>query len=266
MYARSIYALSHYHCQEAIHNVETLPVLVLYIIQKCCYCRSNPLSMVYWALYPWYVKLPIHGISHGIVICYTWYLKPSLHGILNPLLMAYRTPYQKYCDPPSMVYQMPMAFWPSIHVILTPYPYYIDPLPMVCWTPTHSISNLLSMVLWTSYTCYIVPIPMIFWLRYTWNIENPFMVLWTPSFDRNEGVQLYHGAVQYTMTKIGLWGQNTIWYLKLLLPRWCRLKWEINEKSSYKLRWIFFRHWYTFRLIYKCHWRETCDFYGELSS
>jgi hypothetical protein len=77
--------------------------------------------------------------------------------------------------------------------------------------------NLLSMVLWTSYTCYIVPIPMIFWLRYTWNIENPFMVLWTPSFDRNEGVQFYHGAVQYTMTKIGLRGQNTIWYLKLLV-------------------------------------------------
>jgi hypothetical protein len=51
---------------------------------------------------------------------------------------------------------------------------------MVCWTPTHSISNLLSMVLWTSYTCYIVPLPMIFWLRYTWNIENPFMVLWIP--------------------------------------------------------------------------------------
>ena len=222
----------------------------------------SPISMVCQTPYPWYIE----PLTHGIVICYTWYLKPSLHGILNPLLMAYRTPYQKYCDPPPMVYQMPMAFWPSIHVILTPYPWYIDPLPMVCWTPTHSISNLLSMVLWTSYTCYIVPLPMIFWLRYTWNIENPFMVLWTPSFSRNEGVQFYHDGFQYTMTKIELQGQNTIWYLKLLVPRWCWLKREIDEKSSYKLRFIFFRHRYTFKLIYKCHWRETCDLYGELSS
>ena len=218
--------------------------------------------MVCRTAYPWHIE----PLTHGIVIYYTWYIKPSLHGILNPLLMAYRTPYQKYCSPPPMVYQMPIAFWPSIHVILTPYPYYIDPLPMVCWTPTYSISNLLSMVLCTSYTCYIVPLPMIFWLRYTWNIENPFMVLWTPSFGRNEGVQFYHDGVQYTMTKIELPCQNTIWYLKLLVPRWCWLKREINEKSSYKLRWIFFRHWFTFKLIYKFHWRETCDLYGELSS
>jgi hypothetical protein len=187
-----------------------------------------------------------------------WYIESPTHGISNPL--------SNVLWPPPMVYQMPMAFLRSIHVILTPYPWYIDPLPMVSWTPTHSISNLLSMVLWTSYTCYIVPLPMIFWLRYTWNIENPFMVFWTPSFGRNEGVQIYHDGVQYTMTKIGLRGQNTIWYLKLLLPRWCWLKREINEKSSYKLRWIFFRHWFTFKLIYKFHWRETCDLYGELSS
>jgi hypothetical protein len=61
MYARSIYLLSHYHCQNAIQNVEILPVLVLYIIRKCCYSKSNP---------------PIHGILSPL---------PYLYGILNPL-------------------------------------------------------------------------------------------------------------------------------------------------------------------------------------
>ena len=183
----------------------------------------------------------------------------ATHDISNPLSMVYWIPYSWHIEPPIKSIVTP-------HLWCIKCLWHFDPLSMLFWPPTHSISNLLSMVLWTSYTCYIVPLPMIFWLRYTWNIVNPFIVLWTPSFGRNEGVQFDHDGVQYTMTKIGLRGQNTIWYLKLFVPRWCWLKREINEKSSYKLRFIFFRHWYTFKLIYICHWRETCDLYGELSS
>ena len=80
--------------------------MLLLQIEPPIHGMLSPLSMVCRTPYPWYIQ----PLTHGIVICYTWYLKPSLHGILNPLLMAHRTPYQKYCDPPPMVYQMPMAF------------------------------------------------------------------------------------------------------------------------------------------------------------
>jgi hypothetical protein len=48
--------------------------------------------------------------------------------------------------------------------------------------------------------------------------RKPFYGIMNPSFGRNEGFQFYHDGVQYTMTKFGLRGRNTIWYLKLLLP------------------------------------------------
>ena len=42
----------------------------------------------------------------------------------------------------------------------------------------------------------------------------------------------------------------------MLVPRLCWVKRDINEKSSCKVRFIFFRHWYAFKLIYRGHWRE----------
>ena len=140
MYARSIYPLSHYHCQEAIQNVETLPVLVLYIIRKCCYCKSNPLFMVYWAPYPWYAELPTHGISNPLLMV----LWSATRGISNPLSMVYWIPYSWHIEPPIKGIVTPrlwcnnchfdplsMLFWPPIHGISTPFPWYAGPLPIV---------------------------------------------------------------------------------------------------------------------------------------
>ena len=102
--------------------------MLLLQIEPPIHGMLSPLSMVCRTPYPWYIQ----PLTHGIVICYTWYLKPSLHGILNPLLMAHRTPYQKYCDPPA--YGVSNAYG-----ILTLYPCYFDPLPMVYRPPSHGM-------------------------------------------------------------------------------------------------------------------------------
>ena len=137
MYTRNIYPLSHYHCQEAIQNVETLPVLVLYIIRK-----SNPLSMVYWAPYPWHVELPNHSISNPLLMV----LWSATRGISNPLSMVYWIPYSWHIEPPIKSIVTPrlwcikclwhfdplsMLFWPPTHGISTPFPWYAGPLPIV---------------------------------------------------------------------------------------------------------------------------------------
>jgi hypothetical protein len=87
-----------------------------------------------------------------------------------------------------------MVFW-------APYPWYIEPLPMVFWPPTYVISN---------------PLPMVFWSLYPWYFEPHIhgiskllsMVFWTPTHGISNPLSmsyriLTHGiltpVVQYTM-------------------------------------------------------------------
>jgi hypothetical protein len=44
----------------------------------------NPLSMVFWTPYP-------------------WYMEPAIHVISNPISMVYWTTYPRYFDPPTHV-------------------------------------------------------------------------------------------------------------------------------------------------------------------
>ena len=62
-----------------------------------------------------------------------------------------------------------MVLLPPIHGILTPYPWYIDPLPMVFYA--------LSMVYQPSYLWYIDPLPMVYRPPYPWYIDPLPMVL-----------------------------------------------------------------------------------------
>jgi hypothetical protein len=42
--------------------------------------------MMFWILYPWYIKLTIHGILSPLSIAYrSWYFDPPTHGITKPL-------------------------------------------------------------------------------------------------------------------------------------------------------------------------------------
>ena len=79
----------------------------------------DPIPMVFWPPYPWYIDTPTHGIStptHGILTPYPWYKYPLTHGIL--------TPYQWYMEP------LPMAYRHSYPWYIDPYPWYFDPLSM----------------------------------------------------------------------------------------------------------------------------------------
>jgi hypothetical protein len=71
----------------------------------------NPLSMVFWPPYPWYIEPMVFRSS------YPWYFDSHTHGIL--------TPFHGILTP------LPMVFWPPTHDILTPYPWYINPSLLV---------------------------------------------------------------------------------------------------------------------------------------
>jgi hypothetical protein len=123
---------------------------------------------------------------------YPWYFDPPTHGISNPPTHGILTPYPWYINPLSMVY------WPLC-------PWYID-------HPTHGIST---------------PQPMVFWPPCPWNIEPPAHGISNPllwyyellSFGRNEGgFNLPWGGSKYNDKKLTLgskyhmenwtWGQN----------------------------------------------------------
>jgi len=50
---------------------------------------SNPLTMIFWIQYPWYIKPPSHGILTLLpMVCQTpfpWYFERPTHGISNAL-------------------------------------------------------------------------------------------------------------------------------------------------------------------------------------
>ena len=85
---------------------------MLYLIPYPWYMDSLP--MVFWPLYPLYIKPP-----------YQWYFDSPTHGISNPLPMVYWTPYSWYIEPTthgisnplSMIYRI-MVFCPPTHDIL----------------------------------------------------------------------------------------------------------------------------------------------------
>jgi hypothetical protein len=62
---------------------------------------------------------------------------------------------------------LPIAYIVCTHGIWTPYPWHIDPLPMVYRPPTH---------------CILTPLPMWYRSPYQWYIKPSLMVLWTPLF------------------------------------------------------------------------------------
>ena len=83
--------------------------------------------------------------------------------------------------------------------------------------------------------------------------------LWTPLFLVEMGASIYHEGVQNAKCKDENLTPGSKYHMlfKLLVPRGCWLKRNIIEKSSYKWRFIFFWHWFTYKPIYKCCWRET---------
>jgi hypothetical protein len=164
MYARSIYSLSHYHCQEAIQNVETLHVLVLYIIRKCCYCKSNGIL----SPHPGYVEIPTHDISNPLLMV----LWSATRGISNPLSMVYWIPYSWHIEPPIKSILTPrlwcikclwhfdplsMLFWSPTHIISTPFPWYAGPLPIVYRT---------------AYPLYYEPLTHVILYPYPWYFDS----------------------------------------------------------------------------------------------
>ena len=226
-------------------------------IESSTHGTSNPLFMVYGTPLSMVnrtptqtfrtpclscIKSPACGIFtlfHGIVTPYQWYIEPPFHGVLDPLLMIYRNPCYGIMNHLYMIYQ-------------TPYPWYFEPLPLIFWTLKHC--------LWTPYTWHIVH-PMLFWPRNPWYIEHHLMVfwLWTPLFLVEMEASIYHEGVQNAKCKDEYFTTGSEYHMlfKLLVPRGCWLKRNIIEKSSYKWRLIFFRQWYTYKLIYQCCWRET---------
>jgi hypothetical protein len=80
------------------------------------------------------------------------------------------------------------------------------------------------MVYRPPYPWYIDPQPMLFWPPCPWNIDPPTYGISNPllwyyellSFGRNEGGSIYHDGVQNTMTKNGPWGQNTKFWTLLI--------------------------------------------------
>jgi hypothetical protein len=66
-----------------------------------------------------------------------------------------------------------MIFWPPIHGILTPYPWYIE-------LSTNGILSTLSIVFWTPYPWFMTPLSMVFWPPYPWYIEPSTNYILTP--------------------------------------------------------------------------------------
>ena len=50
--------------------------------------------IVYRTTYPWYIELPIYGISNPLPVVFwpphPWYIEPLYYGIMNPLLIKLR--------------------------------------------------------------------------------------------------------------------------------------------------------------------------------
>ena len=137
----------------------------------------EPLYMVFWPHYQWYLDTPTHGIltplpigyrtTHGIsnnlpMVFWSSYqslIEPLIHGILNSVLIVFLTLL-------PMEYQIPYPWYfrPSTHGILTPYPWYIKP-------PIHGISDPLPIVFWPLPIAYRTS--MVYWTSYPWYIEPP---------------------------------------------------------------------------------------------
>ena len=180
----------------------------------------NPMPMVFWH----HLSMVVWPSNHGILtplpflLCthYPRYIEPLIRGISNPLPMViwillpmvfgYSYPCYFYL-PTNRISNYP--WYPPIynmltttHGIMTPYPWYIEPLPLVFWPPNpfhiehqwyieppiHGLSNLLPIVFWPRYIWHIEPsshgilspLPMIFWLQYPWHIEPPIHGMLTP--------------------------------------------------------------------------------------
>ena len=160
-------------------------------------------------------KMPIRKMRNSFFFD-KWYFDPPTHGILNPLPIVYRPPYPWYIDP------LPMVFWPPTHGISIPlsmlfwpaYPWYIDPIPMPRWyidPLTHGTLTPLSMVFWP-------PIPMEYWSPYAWYFDLPAYLLIRNGGGQNtmgvqftiQGGSVFNKGVQYTMDENWPRGQFTM--------------------------------------------------------
>ena len=96
-------------------------------------------------------------------------------------------------------------------VYRTPYPWYINLLPMVYRPPTHGILTPLPMVYRPPYPWYIdpqshgilTPLPMEYRPPYLWYIKPSLMVLWTPLLvEMRGGFNLPWGGSKYNDKKL----------------------------------------------------------------
>ena len=128
---------------------------------------SNPLPMVFWSSYLWYIENPTHAIKNPLTMLY-W---NPYHSILNPLPIVYWKLYPWYFDPTTHDMSSPSLSM----VFRTPYTWYMEP-------PTHGVSNPLLVVFRSPYSLYIelhtngISNPL------SWYIELPTHDILTPSY------------------------------------------------------------------------------------